>query len=303
MRQETWRRDPSAYPIRGELAPRYTDVDVWQHMNNTALIGLHGEALHHALRAVLGPQAWRASQPIVAFRRNATDFLAEAHYPETIAWGARVLGAEAGGLRIATALFQHERCVGLHETTLCGWHEGRATGLGDATVAALRAANVPGADALDPAAAPDEPDEPPPTLESLPWRTEIATRFADSDARRLASDNFLARCAEQVRVEFLGQTFGSRERRMGSMMVAHVALRWLGRAAPGRHWEAGCGLTRVSERSFAARSAFYEDGRCVAVSDSVMVSIDPESRRSAPMTEQARALLAPWQVAAPATPG
>jgi acyl-CoA thioesterase FadM len=90
---------------------------------------------------------------------------------------------------------------------------------------------------------------------------------------------------------------------MGSMMVAHVALRWLGRAAPGRHWEAGCGLTRVSERSFAARSAFYEDGRCVAVSDSVMVSIDPESRRSAPMTEQARALLAPWQVADPATPG
>jgi acyl-CoA thioester hydrolase len=303
MRQETWRRDPSAYPIRGELAPRYTDVDVWQHMNNTALIGLHGETLHHALRAVLGPQAWRASQPIVAFRRNATDFLAEAHYPETIVWGARVLGAEAGGLRIATALFQHERCVGLHETTLCGWHEGRATGLGDATVAALRAANVPGADAVDPAAAPDEPDEPPPTLESLPWRTAIATRFADSDARRLASDNFLARCAEQVRVEFLGQTFGSRERRMGSMMVAHVALRWLGRAAPGRHWEAGCGLTRVSERSFAARSAFYEDGRCVAVSDSVMVSIDPESRRSAPMTEQARALLAPWQVADPATPG
>ena len=112
------------------------------------------------------------------------------------------------------------RELGLHETVLCGWHEGRATGLGETAVMALRAAGVPGAGTLDPSAAPVEADEAPPALESLPWRTAIATRFADSDARRMASDNFIARCAEQVRVEFLGQTFGSRERR-GASLGAH----------------------------------------------------------------------------------
>jgi hypothetical protein len=63
-----------------------------------------------------------------------------------------------------------------------------------------------------------------------------------------------------------------------------------------RKWRAVAELARLVDNGRL-------DGRCVAVSDSVMVSIDPESRRSAPMTEQARALLAPWQVADPATPG
>ena len=295
MRQDAWRRDPSAYPLRGELQPRYTDVDVWQHMNNTALISLQGEAVQHALRSVLGAQAWRASQPLVACRRNATDFLAEAHYPEPVAWGARVLGVDAEGLRIACALFQHERCVGLHESVFGTWHEGRARGLDAATLGVLRSAPVADTDLQAPdAAAPA--GEAPPGLEQLPWRTAIATRFGDSDARRLASDTFLARCAEQVRVEFLGQTFGGQPRRMGSMMVAHVSLRWHRRAAPGKRWEAGCGITRVSERSLSAKSAFYEDGECVAESDSVMVAIDPESRRSATLSEAARALLVPWQM-------
>jgi acyl-CoA thioester hydrolase len=300
MRQDAWRRDPSAYPLRGELLPRYTDVDVWQHMNNTALISLQGEAVWHALRSVLGAQVWRSSQPLLACRRNATDFLAEAHYPEPIAWGARVLGVDAEGLRVACALFQHERCVGLHESVFGVWHEGRAHGLGEPTLGALRAAQVTDAGTL----APDTVAAPfagtTPSLESLPWRTTIGTRFADSDARRLASDTFLARCAEQVRVAFLGQTFGGHPRRMGSMMVAHVALRWHRRAAPGKQWEAGCGITRVSERSLSATSAFYEDGECVAESDSVMVAIDPESRRSATLSEAARALLVPWQLTPPA---
>ena len=90
---------------------------------------------------------------------------------------------------------------------------------------------------------------------------------------------------------------------MGSMMVAHVSLRWHRRIAPGKCWEAGCGIVRVSERSLSAKSLFYSDGECVAESDSVMVAIDPESRRSATLSEAARALLVPWQLTPTAATG
>jgi acyl-CoA thioester hydrolase len=297
MRQDAWRRDAAAYPLRGEFMPRYTDVDVWQHMNNSALIGLQGEAMQHALRHALGPRFWRDSDPVIACRGLATDFLAETHYPEAIGWGARLLGVDRQGLRVATALFQHGRCVGLHEALVAGWVNGLATDLGAGALDALRSAKVPGDDPGSGAAVAVDDEPVSRTLASLPWRTTIASRFADSDARRLASDTFLARCAEQVRVAFLGECFGGHPRRLGSMMVAHVTLRWHRRAAPGRQWEAGCGITRVSERSLSASSAFYEDGVCVASSDSVMVAIDPDTRRSATLSAQARELVAPWQLA------
>lgn len=296
MRHDAWRRDPASYPLRGELLPRYTDVDVWQHLNNTALIAMHGEALQHALRDLLGAHAWRRGEPAIACAASATDFLAEGQYPQPLDWGARVLRIDAGGLHLASALFQHGACVGLHGCSLAGWAGGAIAGLGTETLATLRAAAVPGVEAADPLAAPAVAAAPEPDPEHFPWRTTLATRFGDADARRLASDHCLARFAEQVRVEFLGGVFDARTRELGGMLVAHVGLRWLHRAAPGPRWEAGCGVAHVGERSIAVRAAMYDAGRCVAVAESVMVTIDPASRRSAPLSEGARAALARFRL-------
>ncbi len=307
MKHDAWRREAASYPLRGELLPRYTDVDIWQHLNNTALISMHGEAVQQALRGVFGADAWRTGLPVLACVDNTTDFLAEAHYPAPLTWGARVLGVDACGLRVGTALFQHDRCVGLHGATLAGWTDGQAGGLGEPALTALRAAGVPGAGTTDAIASlPPEPSTSPnrspaapvalPDLAHFSWRTTLALRFGDSDARRMASDTCLARCAEQVRVEFLHQVFGGQPRALGGMMVAHVALRWLRRGPPPAQWEAGCGVAHVGERSLAVRSALFDAGRCVAVCDSVMVAIDRESRRSAPLSDAARSLMAPYRL-------
>ncbi len=298
MRHDAWRRDAASYPLRGELLPRYTDVDVWQHLNNSALISMHGESVQHALRSVFGPDAWRRSQPVLAAVSGATDFLAEAYYPEPLGWGARVLAVDGDGVRVAAALFQHGRCVGLHETVVAGWADGRPVGLGADAVASLRAAGVPGADTVDPLHGPSDRASDGPAPDHFPARTTLAMRFGDSDARRFASDAVLARAAEQMRVEFLGRVFAARPRRTGGMMVAHVALRWLHRGAPGPRWEGGCGVAHVGDRSLAMRGAVFDAGRCVASCDSVMVAIDPETRRSAPLPDDARALLEAQRVRA-----
>lgn len=295
MRHDAWRRDAASYPLRGELLPRYTDVDIWQHLNNTALISMHGEAVQQALRNVFGAEAWRHGQPVLGCVGNATDFLVEAHYPAPLSWGARVLGVDAEGLRIATALFQHDQCVGLHGTTLAGWADGQVVGPGAESLAALRTARVPGAETMDalraPVATAAVPD-----LAHFPWRTALALRFADSDARRLASDTCLARFAEQMRVEFLSQVYGGQRQMLGGMLVAHVSLRWLHRGTPGAQWQGGCGVAHMGERSLAVRGALFEAGRCVAVCDSVMVVIDRERRGSAALSDAARALLAPYRL-------
>lgn len=296
MRRDAWRRDPASYPLRGEFEPRYVDVDVWQHLNNTALISMHGEAVQRALRGLLGEDAWRRADPALACTASATDFLAEGRYPAPLAWGARVLRVDAHGLHLASALFQHGQCVGLHGCTLAGWARGGTAGLGADVLAALRAAGVPGADSADPGTAPAVAAAPESDAAHFPWRTTLATRFSDSDAVRLASDHCLARFAEQVRVDFMGQVFDARTRGVGGMLVAHVGLRWVHRAAPGPRWEAGCGVAHVGERSVALRSAMFDAGRCVAASESVMVTIDPESRRSVPVPAAARDALARYRL-------
>lgn len=296
MRHDAWRRDATSYPLRGELLPRYTDVDIWQHLNNTALMAMHGEGVQQALRNVFGADAWRNGQPVLACVGNATDFLAEAHYPAPLSWGARVLGIDAEGLRVATALFQHDQCVGLHGITLTGWADGQIVGLGEEHVAALRAAQVPGAEAVNPTDTPAVATVAAPELAHFPWQTSLVLRFADSDARRLASDAYLARCAEQMRVEFLNQVFSDPQQMPGGILVAHVSLRWLQRRAPGPLWQIGGGVAHLGERSLAVRGAIFDAGQCVAVCDSVMVFIDRERGRSATLSAAARALVEPYRL-------
>ncbi|HOA94943.1 MAG TPA: acyl-[acyl-carrier-protein] thioesterase [Quisquiliibacterium sp.] len=317
MRHDAWRHDAASYPLRGEILPRYTDVDVWQHLNNTALITMQGEAVQQALRSVFGDAAWRSTRPALACVENATDFLAEAHYPAPLTWGARVLGVDATGLRVATALFQHGQCVGLHGSTLAWWTDGHAAGPGAEPAAALRAAQVPGADTL-PSSAPrdaapghgadageragaDPAGAGPhaaaaPALAQYPWRPSFGLRFGDSDAHRLVSDTCLARAAEQMRVEFLHQVFEGRQQLLGGMLVAHVSLRWLRRGASAAQWQLGSGVAHVGERSLAMRGAMFQDGQCVAQCESVMVAIDRTTRRSARLSDEARAVLEPYRM-------
>lgn len=294
MKNEAWRRLPSAYPMRGELMPRYNDVDLWQHLNNTALISLHGENCQRWLRATFGTDVWRQVRPVIAVCALETDFLAEAHYPEPLATGCRLLAVEGGAFQLGSALFQHGHCVGLQQATLAVWADGQPVPLPVAVadalhaVAALQPALAAGAGmASRTAMAPAMP-----ALADFPWQIPLAARFADSDARGLTSDTSLARYAEQTRVQFLTQVFGPE--RMASptgFIVGHVALRWGHRASPPAQWQAGCGVTRLGERSMAVRSGLFAGDQCHAVCDTLMVAIDHATRRSTALPAASREVL------------
>jgi len=306
MKNDAWRRSAAAYPQQGLLQPRLTDVDRWQHLNNVAQIGLHGELLQQWLQATLGDDLWRSDAPQLALRSSATDFLAEAHYPAPLATGVRLLGVDAAGLHLGTALFQHGACVGLHQATLGMWADGHPLPLPAdlaARVQAAAAAQPPLADSA-PAAEPPKlaaglpPDHAtglPPHPDTWPWQLTVPARFADADARGQTSDHTLARCVEQGRVQFLTRVFGAQ--RLAApvgFMVAHVALQWHQRRHAPAAWQMGTGVQRVGARSLAVRTALFDGADCLAEATSVMVVIDHASRRPAALPDAARAVLAPY---------
>ncbi len=311
MKQQTWRRQRDAYALQGTLQPRVTDVDHWQHLNNVAQIGLHGEALQQWLLANLGPNVWRGAVEglalpagtILALQANATDFLAEAHYPAPLATGVRLLAADDAGFTLGSALFQHGACVGLHQARLGLWADGQplplAAALRDKLLAVAAAQPAPAAMAGDPAAADASTTLLPSHAHTLPdhwpWQISLSARFADADALGLTSDHTLARCAEQARVQFLTRVFGpNRVAEPVGFMVAHVALRWHRRQRAPQAWQLGIGVQRVGERSLAVRSALFDGATCLAESNSVMVVIDQATRRPATLPESSRAALAPY---------
>jgi acyl-CoA thioester hydrolase len=124
-------------------------------------------------------------------------------------------------------------------------------------------------------------------LAAYPWRTTLAARFSDSDARRLASDQWLSRCTEQVRVEFLDQVFSARPRGVGGMMVAHVVCGGCTARRPACGPKRA-GVAHLGDRSVALRTTIVDAGQCVATCESVMVAIDTQTRRSAALPQQIR---------------
>lgn len=305
MKHHPERRELAHYPTRFTLPTRYADMDLWQHLNNASLIGLHGEALQRWLCEALGTEAWRpaAEGPVLALQHSATDFVAESHYPAALEAGVRPVALDAQGLVLASALFQHGRCVGLHEARFTGWLHGVPAGLPAAVHAALAASPaapptaVPAASPTAPsAAATDDASDPatPPTPAQMAWHTPLATRFGDTDARGQASDASLARFAEQLRVSFLTERLGAlRHHGDIGFMVGRVALRWWRRSGrPPATWQAGSRVTRVGERSIGLQGALFDEGgTCHASAESVLVCIDRASRRSTPLPEALRAVL------------
>ena len=87
MKHDAWRRQPETYPFSGEILPRYTDVDLWQHLNNVALISLQIESVQRLLLDVADDAAWRAG-PAASSRTLPGDF-PNRHGPAWRAWAAK----------------------------------------------------------------------------------------------------------------------------------------------------------------------------------------------------------------------
>lgn len=131
-RLEAQWRSPDAYPFMTEVPLRWSDLDMFQHVNNVKIALLYEEVrvrLMEAIEAGL-PQPFERIRRVVADVR--IQYLGEVFYPAPVRVGGRVAAVGSSSYRLSMAMFQNDICVGACDTVFVHFDGGRSLPLPDA---------------------------------------------------------------------------------------------------------------------------------------------------------------------------
>lgn len=130
------------------------------------------------------------------------------------------------------------------------------------------------------------------TLDDYPFQTFDKVRYADTDRQGHVNNAAFATFLETGRVEFLYDPQNGLIADNASFVIVRLTLDFVAEVNwPGRI-DIGTGVTRVGNSSLTLYQGLFQEGRCVATAETVIVQIDEESRTSRPLTEEAKAFLA-----------
>ena len=105
------------YPSRVDVPARFSDVDMFRHLNNVA-IGQFYEEVRFALTAQLLEQIPKDRERRVIVASVATAFLREGTYPGMITVGSAIVQKGRSSCTIGQALFQDGKCISAADTVL-----------------------------------------------------------------------------------------------------------------------------------------------------------------------------------------
>jgi acyl-CoA thioester hydrolase len=116
--------DPASYPVHTEIALRFSDLDVYRHLNNVRLIEILQEGRSH-LHRVSGVTDPDANFTILVANLNV-QFIGEGFYPDPVVChtGLRALGRTSQ--TIAQLAMQGERPIAYAETVMVTILDGQA---------------------------------------------------------------------------------------------------------------------------------------------------------------------------------
>ncbi len=127
-------------------------------------------------------------------------------------------------------------------------------------------------------------------LASYPWVQAMETRFADMDVNRHLNNVAFSRFFEETRIRFNGNLFagdagGVRPR----YLVAHVAIDYLGEGSYPEPVTMAYAIGAIGRTSFRSQKAMFQNDRCIALCDTVLVHRDDDG--PAPLPEALRTRL------------
>ncbi|MGD2078811.1 MAG: thioesterase family protein [Chloroflexota bacterium] len=134
------------------------------------------------------------------------------------------------------------------------------------------------------------------SIEDFPLRTYDKVRYADTDRQGHVNNAAFANFLETGRVEFLYDPDNPLAEDGASFVIASLELRFVSEVNwPGRV-DIGTGITEVGNSSLSLFQGLFQDGRCVAIADTVVVQIDDSDKKSCPLSDKAKAFLRQYQV-------
>lgn len=120
-----WRR-LEAYPFVTEVALRWSDMDLYGHVNNVKIALIYEEVRVRLMQEVEA----RLPQPFTPVRRLVAEvriqYLGEIFYPTPVIVGGRIVSVGNSSYRLGMAMFQDGACVGACDTVFAHREEGRS---------------------------------------------------------------------------------------------------------------------------------------------------------------------------------
>jgi acyl-CoA thioester hydrolase len=134
------------------------------------------------------------------------------------------------------------------------------------------------------------------TFEDFPFQTFDKIRYVDTDRQGHVNNAAFSTFLETGRVEFLYSPQKSVAADNASFVIVNLRLKFVAEVNwPGKI-DIGTGVTRVGNSSVNLHQGLFQDGRCVATAETVIVQIDDDSRKSYPLSDNARAFLTQHQL-------
>lgn len=266
--------------FRGAITTRYTDQDTWRHVNNSRAYQLHIEARMQALVHRFGPDAWFSDAERLRPLRAITQFCAMSFYGSDIQFVVTVAGVDYERIQMRTELYQDDHLVGIQDVWLGAFLDHEQVSLPVEIYRGFRVdVNV------DPAAMPDEDySQYTADFSRFPVQRELTPRYADMDADSQRSETAIARFMEQARFG----TLQSVEMGGLSLLIAALDITYIHYRPSWTPVKLVTGVSHVGNTSFRLTSGAQSRHGVHAISNSVMVVVNLETNRPAPITDNIR---------------
>jgi len=141
-----------------------------------------------------------------------------------------------------------------------------------------------------------------PAIEDFPFQTFDKVRYADTDRQGHVNNAAFSTFLETGRVEFLYDSQNNLMADNASFVIASLRLNFLSEINWPGQIDIGTGVVKVGNSSLTLYQGLFQEGRCVATAETIIVQIDQRSKKSRPLTDKAKAFLAQYK-AASRTPG
>jgi acyl-CoA thioester hydrolase len=125
-------------------------------------------------------------------------------------------------------------------------------------------------------------------LAAYPVHRDITTRVGDMDGYGHLNAIRIGQYYEDARAAFYGVAFEGLDR--GRTLVAQITMRYLGEGFWPAPLQVGTGISRIGNTSYEMVQGLFQDGRCLGLCETVMVST--ASGTSTPLTDDIRVRLA-----------
>lgn len=134
---------------------------------------------------------------------------------------------------------------------------------------------------------------------NLPFQTQEPLRFRDMDPLGHINNSVYATLLEQNRIAFQDQPGGFREAKGQSAVLATQTIDFLQEMRWPGTVEIRLGIGKLGRSSIQIQQEIMLGGILVARARCTQVLIDDASRSAVPLSDEQRAMLAPWMVAPP----